>query len=568
MLPTTLALAFATLLAPDPNAEPGHARLQLDTVAVDAVFAAYDRNDGPGCALGVIRDGELVYARGYGMANLEHDVPLGSRTVLRIGSTSKQFTAACAVLAEQQGVLSLDDDIRKHLPEMPDYGETITIRHLLNHTSGIRDYLVLMSLAGYTDDDYYTNADVYRMIARQETLNFAPGSRHLYSNSGYFLISVIIEGATGKTLSKFADEHLFAPLGMTSSHFHDDYMRVVKGRADGYTRGADGRWRIHNTNLEMCGDGGVFTTVEDMLRWDANFYEPKLGGRALVDALQTRGVLDDGTVLDYALGLMVGDHRGLPLVSHGGAFVGFRAEMLRFPDEQVSIVCFANLDAINPTALALQVADVVLEGRFRDTRAAAAAAPAAVKLETAVAPAFVEVPPDELARFAGRYVGEVNGEMLEIVPDGQGLRVRMGPRAIVVRPVAAMELRGVDSNASLRFEPSVREGFWRGVLEIDGDTLPFGEYIEWDTGSMTIDEYAGDYDCRELDARWVLRAVDGKLELAIGAAGLGPLTVVALDVLQGPVGLLAFERDPFQSVSGFRLNAGRVRGLRFERSTR
>jgi len=204
------------------------------TARVDSIFVAYDRTDSPGCALGVMRAGDLIYARGYGMANLELRQAIGPSSVFRIGSTSKQFTAATVVLAEQTGYLSLDDDIRTYLPEMPEYARPITIRMLLHHTSGIRDYLTLTSLAGLRNDDWYSIDEAYRIVARQRETNFPPGDEHRYSNSGYFLLSQIIERATGSSLREFADEHLFRPLGMLHPHFHDDHTHVVPERASGY----------------------------------------------------------------------------------------------------------------------------------------------------------------------------------------------------------------------------------------------------------------------------------------------------------------------------------------------
>ena len=203
---------------------------------VDKLFSEWDKSDSPGCALGVIKDGQLIYKRGYGMANLEHGIPITSRSVFRIGSTSKQFTAMCVVLLEEERKLSLDDDIRKHIPGMPDYGHSITIRHLLHHTSGIRDYLTLLSLAGERDDDFLVDGEVVDLIARQKELNFKTGDEYLYSNSGYFLLSVIVKRVTGKSMRVYAEENIFKPLRMMNTHFHDDHTMVVKNRAAGYLR--------------------------------------------------------------------------------------------------------------------------------------------------------------------------------------------------------------------------------------------------------------------------------------------------------------------------------------------
>ncbi len=356
-----LLIAFALLL-------PGLVAVRADDLAkkVDKVFAEYDKADSPGCALGVIRDGRLIYERGYGMANLEYGIPITSFSVFRIGSVSKQFAAMAIALLAEQGKISLNDDIRKYFPEMPDYGNTVTIRRLIHHTSGVRDYLTLMRLAGKSNDDFYTDEDVVEMLARQKELNFAPGAEWLYSNAGYFLLAQIVLRATGQTLRKYAEENMFGPLGMKDTHFHDDHTHIVKNRASGYSPRKEGGFRINMTTLGMVGDGGVYTTVRDMLIWDQNFYNNKLGQKEqeLIKLVETPGRLNDGKELDYAFGLRVAKYRGLKTVGHGGSFVGFRAATLRFPEKKFSVVALCNLSRTNPSRLAQRVADVYLAGQF------------------------------------------------------------------------------------------------------------------------------------------------------------------------------------------------------------
>ena len=282
---------------------------------VDAIFAAYDNTRSPGCAVGVIRDGEFILRRGYGMANLEHGIPLSSESVFRIGSTSKQFTAAAILLLVEEGRVSLDGDVREYIPELHDFGTPVTIRHLLHHTSGYRDYLTLMGLAGYRGDDYYDDDDLLRMISRQRELNFEPGSEYLYSNTGYWLLSQVVERASGESLREYAAGKIFGPLGMDNTHFHDDHRIVVPNRASGYVSAGQDGYRIFMTTLPMVGDGGVFTTVDDLLAWDRNFYDPSIGSPGFVESMQTTAVLNDGEALTYASGLTVSTYRGLRTVS-------------------------------------------------------------------------------------------------------------------------------------------------------------------------------------------------------------------------------------------------------------
>jgi CubicO group peptidase (beta-lactamase class C family) len=406
---------------------------------VDSIFSEYDRTDSPGCALGVIRDGELIYARGYGMANLDLGVAITPASVFRIGSTSKQFTAAAVVLASQDGALSLDDDIRKYLPELPDYAKEISIRDLLHHTSGIRDYLGLMDLAGFRSDDWYSEEEVVAMVARQRATNFEPGSQHLYSNSGYFLISQIIVRATGLTLREYAQKHIFRPLGMTHTHFHDDHKEIVANRASGYQPVRGGGFRISMTTLDMVGDGGVFTTVEDLLLWDRNFYEPRVGGDEFLRTMLRRGVLTGGDTLSYALGLGHAVYRGLPTVRHGGAWVGFRAQMIRFPDQRFSVICLCNLATANPTDLAEGVADVYLADLLEPVEEREGRSDRRSETEAAEAPEYSAA---ELAAFAGTYYSDELGSEYRIYAEDGELKVQRGRgEPISLRPTGADEFR-------------------------------------------------------------------------------------------------------------------------------
>lgn len=424
------------------GAARGVARV-VDSRAVDSVFAAYDRSDAPGCAVGVMVDGRLAYAKGYGMADLEHGLAITPTSVFRVGSVSKQFTAAVMVLLAQDGVLSLDDRVQKWIPELPDYGPRFTIRRLLHHTSGVRDYLVLMDLAGKRGDDYYTDDEVVAMLARQPVTNFDPGAEFLYSNSGYFLLSQIVKRATGRSMIDVAREKLFGPLGMTHTRFYADHTRIVPNRAMGYApapteeetpeagaprepaQTTDRRgsipWRISMTTLPMIGDGGIFTTVEDLAKWDRNFDDPAVGGPAFVAAMLERGVLNDGDTIPYALGLEHGTQRGLRTVEHGGAFVGFRAATLRYPDQHTSVYTLCNRADANPTALSHQVGAALLGDVM--------APPAATRERAARARERVDtlaLPVAKLRQYVGHYHSDVLDTTYRIRLRGDTLTLQVG----------------------------------------------------------------------------------------------------------------------------------------------
>ena len=360
------AISLAILLA---FSSPGRGDEKSDASApaVDEVFADFATPDSPGCSLAVARDGRLLYAKSYGMANLELDVPLSPSSVFDIGSTSKQFTAASILLLEKQGKLAVSDDIHKYIPELPDYGKKITILNLLNHTSGLRDYLVLFELAGENVDSVTTDQEALALIARQKALNFDPGSEWLYSNTGYFLLSVIVKRVSGKPLRDFAAENIFQPLDMTHTQYRDTHISLIPNRALAYDPVEKGQgYTLDVSYFEQTGDGAVHTTVGDLLKWDENFYSGKVGGADFLAEMQQTGTLSCGKHFGYAKGLSVSTYRGLRTVRHGGSWGGYRAELLRFPDQHFSVVCLCNRSDGNPSRHANQVADIYLRGLMKE----------------------------------------------------------------------------------------------------------------------------------------------------------------------------------------------------------
>ncbi len=327
---------------------------------VDAVFQEYDRTDAPGCAVGVYRNGTLDYARGFGIANLDHGLPITADTVFYVGSVSKQFTAMSVALAAREGKLSLDDPVRKYIPELPDFGKPLTIRHFIHHTGGLREKWDLLAMSGWRDGDVVTLDDVLDLASRQKELNFPPGTEHLYNNTGYDLLSVIVHRATGKTLAEYARERIFEPLGMKDTQFVDDRTLVIPKRATGYAPLGEGRFAVDMPNLTTTGSGSLYTTVRDLALWDESFYTGKLGGKDLVTLAETPGTLEDGTKLTYAFGLSVDTYQGLRRVEHGGALVGYRAQITRFPEKHFSVTVLCNSSAALPGDLSSRVAEIYL----------------------------------------------------------------------------------------------------------------------------------------------------------------------------------------------------------------
>jgi CubicO group peptidase (beta-lactamase class C family) len=527
---------------------------------VDAIFSQYDKPDSPGCALGVIKDGKLVYARGYGMANLEHNIPNGSKLVYDIGSTSKQFAAASILLLAQQGKLSLDDDVRKHIPELPTYQKPITVRHLIHHTSGLRDYLTLFSLAGVNFDDTTTEKDALDIIVRQKALNFTPGDEWLYSNSGYFLLSIIIRRASGKSYAEFAKENIFDPLGMKSTLILDNHKKIVPMRATGYSPGRGGV-QIEMSNFEQTGDGAVMTSIEDLLLWDRNFYEPKVGGRAFLEQMHAVGAFNSGERHDYASGMIIGEYKGLRRVSHGGSWAGYRSELARFPDQKFSVACLCNLSATNPSALAMKVADVYLADHLKT----------AEKTDDGKSlPAAVVIAEEKLKERAGVYRSQTNGELRRITLTDGKLRIdaftqlnsELKPLSetrfnIVGQEGSAVEFAAPGGKAQLTLTRSNRKP----------DTFERVEAFAPSAGQLN--DFAGSYYSEELDTNYRIIVEQEKLFVIDRNGVKRPLTPTIRDAFAAPSGAqFEFSREASGKISGFAVHAGRIRNVRFIRQAK
>lgn len=512
---------------------------------VDGVFAAYNKPDSPGCALGVIREGSFIYKHGYGTASLELGLPISPQSVFYMGSVSKQFTAASVVLAAEQGFLSLDDDVRKYVPELPDYGKTITLREMLHHTSGLRDILGLLLLAGRNFEDIHPTSELLDLLSRQKALNYAPGDEYLYSNTNFFLMSVVIKRSTGKPLSQFAEENIFKPLGMTHTRFYDDRSVVVPGRIPAYEPRKSGGFRVDwSTNFDKIGDGGLMSSVDDLLLWDRNFYDNKLGKGSLLKELQTPGVLNNGKPIEYALGLTISTYRGLPIVEHGGALFGYRTELLRFPKQKFSVVCLCNLGTSNPGRLSYQVADLYLA----DQLAPDPAPPAAAKVDS--------------QPFAGWYRNVDSHSVLELSSADGGL----GVFGTHFTPRDATHFAATPG-PEITFD-SPQKGAPRFTLAFK-DTAPqnFERYEPLKASEEDFAQYVGEYTSSELQATYRFAVKDGKLTLASNWQDPSVLEPTVRDEFQGPFGTaIVFRRDSAGHIAGCDLFAGRVRNIFFTRN--
>ncbi len=401
--------------------------------AIDALFAPYAHSGSPGCGVGVYQHGAVTFARGYGFANLTNDVPITPATRFTVGSVSKQFTAASIALLVRAGKLSLDDDVRKYLPELPAYDVPVRIRHLVHHTSGLRDFWELASVSGMRLDDGYTSADMLALAARQRQLNFTPGSAYRYSNTGYLAMGLVVQRVTGQSLRRFADSAIFLPLRMHETLFLDDHNEIVSGRAMAYEPTAGG-FRVNVWNNDLVGQGGVVTSLADLQRWDENFYTASVGGQAFLDLLDDTEPLIGGASNSYAFGNTMSTYRGQRLVEHTGATGGYRAALFRFPEQHTTVALLCNVSTANTAALAMRVADVVLSDALTPVAPASAAAAPTVASSTAAVPPSTRssggTRSAERAAILGRFVSaELNDAVFEIrAPQADGPMTLVRPR--------------------------------------------------------------------------------------------------------------------------------------------
>lgn len=435
-----LAVLVLAAACAGPGEPPAGMETGADNATIDAIFASWDKPGSPGCALAVARDGEFVYTRGYGYANLDYDIPVTPQTVFDVASVTKQFVAAVANLLAQDGTVSLDDGVRQWLPELPEYASPITLRHLIHHTGGLRDYLNLFPLAGAGDYYSVSREQLLAMMSRQRAPVFAPGERYEYSNTGYMLLAHALERAAGKSVGELARERIFEPLGMDGSLMYENRERIIPRRATGYHRDDDGGLRIvHNYNFEIAGDGQLYTTVEDLLRWDD--YLHGADKPTIQESMLTEGTLNTGEPISYAHGITPGEYRGLRTVGHSGHSWGFLTELRRYVEPRLSIAVSCNAEYGDPGELARRVAGHYLADQLGPEEGDDEEGDDADD-ENEDSPAVPSLSSAELAQFAGSFFSsELDATYRFTVADGGlALRVEQQP-ALDVEPVAEDEFR-------------------------------------------------------------------------------------------------------------------------------
>ena len=431
-----LLFVVAGLLAL-PNASTAQAVATPDrtnTGTIDQIFAKWTSSS-PGCAVGVAIGGKPVLLKAYGMADLEHDVRNTPETIFESGSVAKQFTALAVQLLAGDGKLSLDDPVRRYIPELPDYKVPLTIRHMLNHTSGLRDWGSVAGIAGAPRTTReYTHGHVLDIVSRQKSLNFEPGTKWSYSNTGFNLAAIIVSRVSGMSFAEFSKQRIFIPLGMTHTSWRDDHTRIVKGRAIAYSQ-EGGEYHIEMPFENVHGNGGLLTTVGDLLIWNENFVNPKVGNAKLLSEMSAAGHFNDGKPLEYGLGLFVHNYRGVANINHSGSTAGYRAHLNRFPESRTSVAVLCNGSNGDATRSANLVSDVFLGDRLK---------PASVTIAAAPSPALNPPPSvEQLSVLAGTYWSEEAETTLIAAVDNGALVLRRRPDSVVkLTAIAPDKFRG------------------------------------------------------------------------------------------------------------------------------
>ncbi len=534
VLPTLSPSIFAARIE-------GQAAAAEVAVEVDDIFAEWT-SETPGCTVGVSAGGRTVVEKGFGQADLERSVPMAGDSIVEAGSVSKQFTAAAVLLLAADGKLSLDDPVRAYIPELPDYGTPITIRQLLTHTSGLRDWGSVAGISGWPRTTrVHTHAHVLDILGRQTKLNFPPGTRWSYSNSGYNLAAILVARVSGMSFADFTRQRIFEPLAMTSTSWRDDHTRVVPRRALAYSHEDDG----YHTDMpfeNVHGNGGLLTTVGDLLRWTANLETHKIGGPAFVTEQTTPGRFVDGRAHDYGMGLWMGTYRGVREIRHSGSTAGYRAYLATFPDQETSVAVLCNAANADAAALTYKVADRVL---------GSALAPAK---ELTGSHTLTDA---ESAALAGLYRHKVTGVARRIVKQGSDLRVERGPilaAQTATTLVTAQDERWVfDGRGGLR----ITDRF--GTVDDLDRVEPVTPTVE------ALRAYEGRYASADAEVTLTVAADDDGLIIRRRPDSVVRLTPLYADAFSSSLGTVIFRRNEGGGIGALSVSQDRVWDMRFER---
>jgi CubicO group peptidase (beta-lactamase class C family) len=529
---------------------------------IDQLFTAWNNLQTPGASVAVAKDGKIIFKKGYGSADLEYNIPNTSTTIFHIASVSKQFTAFSILLLEKEGKLSINDDVRKYIPEVPDFGKVITLNQLMHHMSGLRDQWDLLVMAGWRLDDIITKDQILRLISRQKDLNFNPGDEFLYCNTGFTLLAEVVARVSGQSFAEFTRTHIFEPLKMTNTLFYDDCEKIVKNRAYSYHLDSTG-YKKSILSYSTVGATSLFTTVEDLSLWAMNFENP-IVGKDIIGKMNIKGVLNKGDTIGYAMGQGMGVYKGLKFISHGGADAGYRTSLCRFPDQNFSVNVLSNLASFDPTGMALKIADIYLRDK-EVTESSKKDSNVKTGLSTSDK-GTLKINHDTLVAYCGQYelqpgeVAIVSIEDENIFVSAPGL-----PKTSMI-PVSSTIFDVKTVSAQVTFIKDETGKVIKFKVHMNGDEHYANRLPDFNPDKVNLAEYSGEYFSPELSTTYTLVVDSGKLiarHFRTGDVHLSPSKPDQFAGDQWYFGNIEFVRDNNNTITGCKVSTGRVRNLKF-----
>ena len=531
---------------------------------IDQLFTAYNNPQTPGAAVAVAKDGKIIFKKGYGSADLEYNIPITPATIFHIASLSKQFTAFSILLLEGEGKLSINDDIRKYIPEVPDFGKVITLNQLMHHTSGLRDQWDLLALAGWRLDDIITKAQVLRLVSRQKDLNFNPGDEFLYCNTGFTLLAEVVARVSGQTFAEFTRIHIFQPLKMNNTLFYNDCEKIVKNRAYSYHADSTGL-KKSILSYSVVGATSLFTTVEDLSLWAMNFENPVVG-KDIIEKMNMKGILNKGDTIGYAMGQGIGVYKGLKFNAHDGADAGYRTSLWRFPDQKFSVNVLSNFASFNPSGMAMRIADIYLKDK-EVTKTPKKEEEANMENKASSDNKSLKVDHDTLMAYCGKYELDP-GEMATVSLENESLFVEAP--GLPKTPMTTVSSTTFDVSAVSARVTFLRDESGKVVklkAQMNGEEHFAMKMPDFDPSKVNLAEYAGDFYSSELSTTYSIVVESGKLIARHFRTGDIHLVASKSDQFTGDqwyFGNIEFIRDN-NTITGCKVSTGRVRNLTFVR---
>jgi CubicO group peptidase (beta-lactamase class C family) len=527
---------------------------------IDQIMSLWDTKDSPGASIAVVQNDQIVFSKGYGLANLEYDIPIETNSIFHIASISKQVTAFAILLLEEEGKLSMDDDVRSYLPEVPDFGTPITLRHLANHTSGLRDQWNLLVMAGWRMDDVITTEQVMKLVAKQKDLNFQPGEEFLYCNTGFTLLAEIVKRVSGMSFAEFTQQRIFSPLKMENTLFYDDHQKLVKNRVYSYYKDGN-NYQKSKLSYAIPGATSLFTTPEDLAKWAMNFENPKVGTQESLRKMEIKGVLNNGDSTNYGLGQSIDEYNGLYKVGHGGSDAGFRSQISRFPNEKFTVIVFGNTSSFSSSRIANQITDLYLSKKYVAKK----------KVQLPKQTAKVKVAKDLLASYAGEYDLQPGVVMSITTADGKLFGELSGQEKFKLIPESNSKFQIEGSKAKLSFHSENNHGSDEiNLIKFfqNGSTTRMQKHIDFEPDFVDLEQFIGSFYSEELSTEYIFKNESNVLFMThprLSKIALIPQRPDVFGSTSWSFSSIDFIRDDKGKITGFYATNGRVRNLWFKK---